>query len=79
MKVSYTVALYYTGNGSEEQIWSQTYTDVVAKKADNTNVALEAAKSYNFNITVNVGEEIKFSVEEYAGWDKNGTQTGVTL
>ena len=79
VKVSYTVALYYTGNGSEEQIWSQSYTDVVAKKADNTNVELEAAKSYNFNITLNVGEEIKFSVEEYAGWDKNGSQTGVTL
>lgn len=79
VKVSYTVALYYQGNGTDEKIWSQTYTDVVAKKADSSNVQLEAAKSYNFNITVNVGDEIKFSVEEYAGWDKNGAQTGVTL
>ena len=57
--VSYDVALKY----GSEVIWSQTDNTVTP-----TGLKLEAAKSYNFKLTLNVGEEIKFSVETDPTW-----------
>ena len=57
--VSYDVALKYRS----DVIWSQTDNTVTP-----SGLTLEAAKSYNFKITLNVGEEIKFSVETDPTW-----------
>ena len=63
VNVSYTVALYYTGNNTDgELIWSKDYTPSLSTQK------LEAAKAYDFNINITIGEEIKFSVIENAGW-----------
>ena len=55
--VSYTVTLKYNGSA----IWSEN-------KSHTAIADLAAANAYNFTIAVNVGEEIKFSVIENAGW-----------
>ena len=55
--VSYTVTLKYNG----EPIWSEP-------KTHNLDNGLAAANSYNFKIAVNVGEEIKFNVEQDPSW-----------
>jgi hypothetical protein len=55
--VSYTVTLKYNG----EPIWSEP-------KTHNLDNDLAAANSYNFKITVNVGEEIMFNVEQDPSW-----------
>ena len=57
--VSYDVALKY----GSDVIWSQTGNTVTP-----SGLKLEAAKSYNFKITLNIGEEIKFSVVEDPTW-----------
>ena len=44
-------------------IWSET-----GKTVTPTDLELEAAHTYNFKITLNVGEEIKFSVVEGLSW-----------
>ena len=58
--VSYTVTLKYNGSA----IWSEN-------KSHTAIANLAAANAYNFTIAVNVGEEIKFSVIENAGWTTN--------
>lgn len=63
--VSYTVTLKYNGG----TIWSETKTH------DNLTQDLEAGYSYNFKITVNVGEEIKFNVENDPSWSDDNDIT----
>lgn len=60
VSVAYKATLKYNGN----PIWvdDKTATPVVL------NTALVAANAYNFVITLNVGEEIKFSVENDPSW-----------
>ena len=65
--VSYTVTLKY----NDGQIWSET-------KTHNLDNDLAAANSYNFKITVNVGEEIKFNVEKDPTWTATDDTT-ITL
>lgn len=65
--VSYTVTLKY----NDGQIWSET-------KTHNLDNDLAAANSYNFKITVNVGEEIKFNVEQDPTWTATDDTT-ITL
>lgn len=62
--VSYTVTLKY----NDGQIWSET-------KTHNLDNDLAAANSYNFKITVNVGEEIKFNVENDPSWSDDNDIT----
>lgn len=66
--VSYTVTLKYNG----DTIWSETKTH------DNLTQDLEAGYSYNFKITVNVGEEIKFNVDEDPSWTST-SDNNITL
>ena len=67
VQVSYTVTLKY----GADTIWSEP-------KTHNLENDLVAANSYNFKITVNVGEEIKFNVEENPTWTSTADNT-VTL
>ena len=62
--ISCTITLNFNG----EKIWEQAYT---GDNAIVVNTALAAANAYNFTIACNVGEEIKFSVVENAGWTTN--------
>ncbi|MBO7312860.1 MAG: fimbrillin family protein [Alistipes sp.] len=65
--VSYTVTLKYNG----DTIWSEPMTH-------NLTNDLVAANSYNFKITVNVGEEIKFNVDEDPSWTST-SDNNITL
>lgn len=67
VKVSYTVTLKY----GTDTIWSEN-------KTHNLTNDLAAANSYNFKITVNVGEEIKFNVEQDPTWTATDDTT-ITL
>ena len=71
--VSYTIALKY----GSETIWSEEMTD--DKAVSLSTQVLAAANSYNFKITANVGEEIKFTVEENPTWGPSTGNTGVTV
>lgn len=71
--VSYKIALKY----GTETIWSEQMTGDKAVSL-NTQV-LAAANSYNFKITANVGEEIKFTVEENPTWTPSTGGTTVTV
>ena len=63
--VSFVVDLYYVDAEGETLIGTTEYT---GNNAVNVNTKLEAANAYNFNITVAVGELIKFTVEQQPTW-----------
>lgn len=67
VEVSYTVTLKYNGG----TIWSES-------KSHTLSSDLAAANSYNFKITVNVGEEITFNVENDPSWTTTADNT-ITL
>ena len=71
--VSYKIALKY----GSETIWQEDKTGDNAVTISNQE--LEAANSYNFKITANVGEEITFSVEENPTWDYNSSPSQLFL
>jgi hypothetical protein len=78
--VEFIVDLFYVetvdGVTTETLVRTTAYTGTNAKTA---NVAIEAAKAYNFNITVSVGELIQFSVKEQPTWTPTTGPTDVTL
>lgn len=70
--VSFTIELYYVNDGTETLVSTKDY-------APTTTYKLEAAKAYNFNIDVKVGELIQFTVTEQPKWTNDPTGFDVPL
>lgn len=60
--VEFVVDLYYVEGETETLVSTTPYSKTVS-------VAIEAAKAYDFNITVKVGELIQFTVTEQPEWN----------
>lgn len=68
--VEFVVDLYYGSVADENLISSTEYTK-------SATVTIEAAKAYNFNITVGVGEVIQFTVTQKPTWTDVTPATGL--
>lgn len=68
--VEFVVDLYYGSVAPENRISTTEYSK-------SATVKIEAAKAYNFNITVGVGEEIQFTVTKQPTWTEVTPATGL--
>lgn len=66
--VEFVIDLYYIEDTTETLISTKEYTGTNAKTA---TVLIEAGKAYDFNISVEVGELIQFSVTQQPSWTPN--------
>ena len=74
VSVAYKVALQIKNGENWETIWAD---DKTSNPVTLTDVTLVAGNSYNFTIGLNIGEEIKFNVENDPSWTSEGN--GVTI
>lgn len=63
--VAYKAALQIKNGDKWDTIWAD---DKTTNPVTLNNVTLAAGNAYNFTITLNIGEEIKFSVDENPNW-----------
>ena len=74
VSVAYKVALQIKNGENWDTIWAD---DKTTNPVTLTDVTLDAGNAYNFTIILNIGEEIKFNVENDPSWTSEGN--GVTV
>lgn len=68
VSVAYKAALQIKNGENWETIWAD---DKTSNPVTLTDVTLAAGNAYNFTISLNIGEEIKFDVDENVSWTNN--------
>lgn len=72
VSVAYKVALQIKNGQNWDTIWED---DKTSNPVTLNGVELAAGNAYNFTLTLNIGEEIKFSVDEDVKWTSNDPVT----